>query len=1532
MTASSTSPTFPCAQANSDQKFRENPNIAPAEVRHFRSLNLNRQRPEYLKQSKIIQGHPVGATFFILHLEHPLDLGATSRSISRSAFSLRKIIVREIELTDHRRLFFLGLTAILLVGAFGLTGGILRSSLLPEIRTVQAAQCPTAGANPCFVVQLNARSSPVPTAGQTCAAQTSIPSQLPACYVAIRPTSSNATTFRVGAVFNASAAGGGLGGVFGWQFALNYNTTLVTAIADPSTKIPAELVAPFCSAYPECAEKTVWFGSQLTTGTANWAGAIQGGTGATAITLTEDPVTHAGKIFVAFTFLAPALPVTLTARTVLANVAFAIVKGGGVTPPVATITLSDVLFSTQAGTAIPGIQGSSPTVCRLTPPAAQECGFVQVTLPNSPPTVSFTSVTHTGTAYTFNAAASDSDDAITSYTWDFGDKTALVTTAGGPTSTATHDYGINGARSGPGRYNVTVRVIDAPTQCATAANCYTPGATGAARDSSGFAIVNVQPSHQFSNLGLVEIGPQPSFPFTPAPPTAGSRVTFNATSSRYPDEPILKNATPAAGTALTGTAGGDATCTPTLFAPCPVGFVDNNANAKFDPGIDTIVRAEDGATTCNAAPAGPCIILAGPTITPAGQPIIVDGKIAWADTNLDGIIDPTETIVYDQNSNLIYDGIKTYSWNFGDPASGTANTATGITATHTFNPTTTTTFTVTLTTVDNVGGSNSTTRNVPVSVVSAKHNTTTTVSCLPSTVAINQGTTCTATVTDTNASPTTPTGSVSFTSSGTGTFTPATSCTLSGTGASASCSVTYTPGGTTARTDTITANYAGDTGHNAAPAATTTVSVTLRSTSTTVTCSSPVVISQGSTCTASVSDTSGGTTSTPAGTVSFTATGAAGTFTPATSCTLSAGSCSVTFTPSASGTSSITGVYASTDSIHAASTSAPSNITVNKRATTTAVSCTSPVVVSQASTCTATVTGTSLGTASTPTGTVSFTNSGPAGTLSAPSCTLASGSCSVTFTGSATGTATVSATYGGDSIHSGSGPTSFPITVNPRATSTSVSCVSSTTVVGNATSCTATVADTSPGTATTPTGTVSWTSSGAAGTFSAPSCTLSAGKCTVTFTPSATGTSTVTGTYNPDAIHATSQGSATVTVNPRQTTTTVSCVSPVVIAQGSLCTATITDSSPGTTTTPTGTVSFTTSGTATGAVSPTSCVLASGSCSVTFTATLSGTATVTGTYGGDTIHAAGAATPSNTITVNKRSTNTVVTCPPTGTIGTPATCSATVTDTSPGTISTPTGTITWSSTGSAGSFSAPTCTLVSGTCSVTFTPSASGTATIRGDYGGDATHATSFGTSAISVGTHPTTTTLSCSPTAVFINQATSCTATVKDTSSSGATTPTGSVSWTSSGTGNFVTSPCTLATLNTTTATCSVTYTQTAGTSTTTITGTYSGDSTHSAGLPGTTTITVNLRTTSTSITCGSPVVANQGSTCTATVTDIAAGTTSTPTGTVTWTTSFGSFSSTTCTLVSGSCSVTLTAATSGSATVSATYGGDPIHATSIP
>src|SRR5205809_454445 len=97
------------------------------------------------------------------------------------------------------------------------------------------------------------------------------------------------------------------------------------------------------------------------------------------------------------------------------------------------------------------------------------------------------------------------------------------------------------------------------------------------------------------------------------------------------------------------------------------------------------------------------------------------------------------------------------------------------------------------------------------------------------------------------------------------------------------------------------------------------VTATLRTTSTTIVCSpGTVAINQASTCTATVVDTNGAGSSTPAGSVAFTATGPAGTFS-ATSCTLVSGSCSVTFTPSAAGTATISGTYTASDAVHAGS-------------------------------------------------------------------------------------------------------------------------------------------------------------------------------------------------------------------------------------------------------------------------------------------------------------------------------------------------------------------------------------------------------------------------------------------------------------------------------------------------------------------------------------------------------------------------------------------------------------------------------------
>src|SRR5207249_39709 len=142
------------------------------------------------------------------------------------------------------------------------------------------------------------------------------------------------------------------------------------------------------------------------------------------------------------------------------------------------------------------------------------------------------------------------------------------------------------------------------------------------------------------------------------------------------------------------------------------------------------------------------------------------------------------------------------------------------------------------------------------------------------------------------------------------------------------------------------------------------------------------------------------------------------------------------------------------------------------------------------------------------------------------------------------------------------------------------------------TTCTATVSDASPGTASTPTGSVAFSSSGS-GTFTPTSCTLSSETCSVTYTPSAvgTGTHTVTGSYGGDATHNTSSGTFALTVTNRSTSTAVRCTpaSPARRSSdlGTTCTATVSDASPGTASTPTGSVAFSSSGS--GTFTPTSC-------------------------------------------------------------------------------------------------------------------------------------------------------------------------------------------------------------------------------------------------------------------------------------------------------------------------------------------------------
>jgi hypothetical protein len=244
------------------------------------------------------------------------------------------------------------------------------------------------------------------------------------------------------------------------------------------------------------------------------------------------------------------------------------------------------------------------------------------------------------------------------------------------------------------------------------------------------------------------------------------------------------------------------------------------------------------------------------------------------------------------------------------------------------------------------------------------------------------------------------------------------------------------------------------------------------------------------------------------------------------------------------------------------------------------------------------------------------------------------------------------------------------------------------------------------------------------------------------------------------------------------------------------------------------------------------------------------------------------------------------------------------------------------------------------TCTVNYTPSAVGTQNIYAYYGAILSeHAPSSGAQQITANAAPsglrsTSTALSCP--AGVVNQPLTCTATVNDTSGSGATLPTGTVSVVNTyGTGGVTSSPCSLSGSGTT-ATCTVTYTPSQST-THQLKATYSGDGTHATS-SGTGSTFVNRRATTTAISC-TPTTVDNPSTCTATVTDAAGvGGATAPTGSVSmyYTGSASSGDNGTCTLNapsgnSNSCTLQVTpTSTSGSHNMYGYYLGSTVHTVS--
>jgi hypothetical protein len=202
-----------------------------------------------------------------------------------------------------------------------------------------------------------------------------------------------------------------------------------------------------------------------------------------------------------------------------------------------------------------------------------------------------------------------------------------------------------------------------------------------------------------------------------------------------------------------------------------------------------------------------------------------------------------------------------------------------------------------------------------------------------------------------------------------------------------------------------------------------------------------------------------------------------------------------------------------------------------------------------------------------------------------------------------------------------------------------------------------------------------------------------------------------------------------------------------------------------------------------------------------------------------------------------------------------------------------------------------------------------------------------------------TSTLVSCTPSSTLVGVATSCSATVLDTSSDGPSTPTGSVEFSTDTTGGVFTNPgssCPLTGAGENGASCRATYTPgSVGTGVHKVTATFDGDTGHD-GSSGFTNLPVAKHSSATSVSCapGSITLGGGTSTCVVTVTDTSTAI-STPTGGVTMSSASGAFGPgcEALALVStsqASCTVTYTPAVSGTNTLLGQYGGDPAHQTS--
>ncbi|MEE4592319.1 Ig-like domain-containing protein [Streptomyces sp. DSM 41524] len=571
---------------------------------------------------------------------------------------------------------------------------------------------------------------------------------------------------------------------------------------------------------------------------------------------------------------------------------------------------------------------------------------------------------------------------------------------------------------------------------------------------------------------------------------------------------------------------------------------------------------------------------------------------------------------------------------------------------------------------------------------------------------------------------------------------------------------------------------------------------------------------------------------------------------------------------------------------------------VNQAATTTTVTFVPPApVCGETVTLTAHVAAASPG-SGTPTGTVTFIISADGPTVTG---TLdGSGNASVTVPALSVGTHQVAAFYNGDTNFAPSNSPLTPLTINPASSTTTLTISPASPVCGETVTLCAQVAVVAPGTCT-PTGTVTFTVAGGptlTGTLNA------SGQACVTTSAIPVGAHTVTATYNGNGNVAGSSDTDSVTVGQGVSTTTVSVspASPVCGEAITIC-AQVTVSPPSTCT-PTGTVTFV----ITGGPTLTGTLNASGQACVTTSALTAGSYTVTATYGGDTGVAGSSGTAS--ITVGQGVSGISANISPSPSVcGEPVTICADVSVAPPSTCI-PTGNVTFAVSGG------PTLTGTldaTGQACVTTSAIPVGTHSVTITYPGDGDVLGSTTTLPLTVNQAASTTALTITPSTASCGQSVTLCAQVT-TTPPGTCAPTGTVTFTIAG------GPTLTGTLDATGQACVTTSAIPVGTHA--VTATYGG-STGVAGSNATGSVTVNqgVSTTTLSFLPTSPVCGQPVTLC-AQVT-VAAPSTCTPTGTVTFTIAGGPTLTGTLDATGQAC-VTTSAIPVGTHAVTASYAGN--------